>query len=120
MCRALKVSGIPVRREGMPRAEGRDAPYGGKGLTVTAMRPATAHLPPSGTPDSQVRTEKDLEGVAEGVEALSCLVGKMKRGPTGRWRWEASGEAQRDREEGCLTAQPSRPRRRWKTEGRLL
>lgn len=78
----------------MPRAEGRDAPYGGKGcpvwregLTVTAMRPATAHLPPSGTPDSQVRTEKDLEGVAEGVEALSCLVGKMKRGPTGRWGW---------------------------------
>lgn len=61
------------------------------------------------------RTEEDLEGVGEGVEAL---VGKERpylemRGGRGLVRPKGA-------EEGYFTAQPSRPRRKRKTEGRLL
>lgn len=107
----LKSPGYPVRGEGVPRV--------GEGLTVTAMRPAAAHLPPSATPDGQVRaengTEEDLEGVGEGVEAL---VGKER--PYLEMRGGRSLVRPKGAEEGYFTAQPSRPRRKRKTEGRLL
>lgn len=71
----LKSPGYPVRGEGVPRV--------GEGLTVTAMRPAAAHLPPSAHLTARFGRRTALRKIwKEWVKAWRPWL--ERRGPT--WR----------------------------------